>query len=374
MYPIKNINIRRLTLHNISVIAFFIIITLLLFACDHHSNSAVSNKNRTLPVHRVKVVPVVVEPIQIEQRLSGNLQPVIQVKIYNEESARITRLPFHEGDSVKRGDVLVKLDDALIRAEVEKARASFKQAATNLKRQQKLLAKNITTKEEVAQAKTTLALAKADMNYQLIRLSHTTIKAPMAGIITERLKESGDVVPAQTHLLTLIDPKKLQLKLSLAERLLPLVRKNQTVSIEIDSLGEKRFPATIKRIFPTVNNTNHKGTIEVVLDSVPAGIMAGQFAHVIINLVLNKQRVVPTRCIQLEPAGAYVFRVIKTSNGKFKVKKVYFKKGPQYNNKTVVLNKLQAGDKIVIRGFLGLRDNRTVELFQPENNAIKSQK
>ncbi len=367
MGQIKSSNINRLTPH-----IFCAITAILLSGCDNNTGSSLSGKNRIIPVHRVEVVAIAPESIRIKQILSGNLQPVTQVRIYNEESARITRLPFYEGDSVRRGDILVKLDDALIQTEVEKARASFKQATTDLQRLQKLLPKNIATKEDVAQAKTTLALAKADMNYQLTRLSRTTIKAPITGIITERLKEPGDVIPLQTHLLTLIDPTKLRVKLSLPERLIPLVRKNQTVSVKIDSLGDRHFPARIKRIFPTVNSANHKGTIEVVLKPVPAGAMAGQFVRVILNLNLKKQRVVPTRSIQLDATGAYVFRVIDAGNGKLKVKKVYFEKGQQYNNKTVVLSKLQAGDKIVIRGFSGLRNNKAVELSQPLKEQPKS--
>ena len=337
----------------------------LLTGCDDRNTDDPAGRShsahRKPPLHRVDVVPVVREPVSIDLTLSGNLEAVQRARIYNEETARITALPFHEGDRVRKGDVLVRLDDSLIRTELEKARAAYRQAEADLKRLQKLLPKNIATEEEVAQAKTQRQLAKADVDYQRTRLDRTVLKSPINGIVTERLYEPGDLPGAQSHLLSVIDPSTLRVRTQLAERYLPLVKPGQPVNLRIDSLGERVFPATIQRIFPTVNSDNHKGTIEIVLDPAPAGAMAGQFVRVNLAITLDDQPVVPTRSIQLEATGAYVYRIIE-KDGETSVEKVFFDKGPQYGEKTVVLNKLAVGDRIVNRGFLGLRNGKAVDI------------
>jgi len=337
-----------------------------LTACEKGQQTTVINKSSRETVHRVEATKISVESLSIIQKISGNLEAVTQRRIYNEEQARITALPFHEGDKVNAGDIVVKLDDALIKSEVEKARASYNQAKADLTRLKKLLPKNISTKEEVAQAKTVLNLTKADIDYQRIRLARTTIKAPIDGIVTERLFEPGDFLAVQSHILTIIDPSRLRTRVQITERLLPLVKKDQSVSLRIDALGSAAFSAKVTRIFPTVNNNNHKGTIEIELNPAPPGALSGQFVHLSLNLKLDDQLVVPTRSIQLEPAGSYVYRITQNNeiqkNGITKVEKIYFDKGQQFSDKTVVLSQLQAGDKIVTRGFLGLRDGKTVDL------------
>lgn len=337
----------------------------LLTACSESDPTTAINKSSGETTHRVEVVTISVEPLNIIQKISGNLEAVTQRRIYNEEQGRITALPFHQGDKVNVGDILVKLDDALIKSEVEKARASYHQAKADLTRLKKLLPKNISTKEEVAQANTLLNLAKADIDYQRIRLQRTTITAAIAGVVSARLFEPGDFLGVQSHILTIIDPSRLRARVQLTERLLPLVRKNQKVSLHIDALGSTNFTANVTRIFPTINDNNHKGTIEVELNPAPPGALSGQFVHLTLNLKLDDQLVVPTRSIQLEPAGAYVYRIAEENTRKnktTKVEKVSFDQGQQFSGKTVVLSKLQVGDRIVTRGFLGLRDGKEVDV------------
>lgn len=334
----------------------------LLCACDKNQPQSAGQQHKTLPQHRVAVTTISIMPVTIKLLLSGNLEPVTKIRFYSEVNARITRLPFYQGDQIHRGDILVKLDDRLIRSEVEKSRATYKQALADLIRVKKLLSKNISTKEDFNQANTKLQQAKADRDYQLTRLQQTTIKAPIDGVITERLQEPGDYVSVQTHILTLIDPTKFRLKLQLAERYLPLVKIHQSVSVRINGLKNTTIKAKITRIFPTINPDNHKGTIEIQLIPVSSHIRSGQFVKVQLKLQLVSQLLVPNRCIQQDVAGSYVYRVVKTQNGKHRVEKVFFEKGPEYANKTTALSQLHTGDKIVTRGFLGLRNHQSVQI------------
>ena len=333
-----------------------------LASCDNTGNSNNTTQPGQQPAHRVEVVTAEYKPVSLTQTVSGTLEAVRKIRLYNEESGRITRLPYQEGDYVKRGTLLVQLDNELIKTDLAKAKASKEQAKVDLSRLQKLLPKNISTEEEVAHARTELDLAVAEEQRQLTRLSRTSIKAPIDGLITRRLYEPGDMLAQHSHILSIIDPASLKLETSLAERWIPLVKQNQPVTLYIKALGETAFNASITRIHPTINPDTHKGIIEVRLDPVPDGARVGQFTHAEIELKATNRLIIPVHTIHFDPKGSYVYRVIEDKDGKTIAEKVFFEQGQQFNTVTEVLTGLNPGDRIVSRGYLGLRDGKKIEV------------
>ena len=343
-----------------------VLFTTVLTSCDSFNSDSKSAANKShssrSSVHRVDVISIDNKPVSLEQTVSGTLEAVTKIRLYNEESGRIIKMPFHEGDSVKKGTLLVQLDNELLKTDVDKAKASREQAKVNLSRLKKLLPKQISTEEEVANARTELDLAIAEETRQVTRLKRTSIKAPIDGIITARLYEPGDMLPQQSHIHSIIDPSSLLLTTSLAERWIPLVKKGQAVSLRIDALGDKQFDAEIIRIHPTINISTHKGIIEILLSPVPEGATVGQFARAKIELKATDRLVVPAYTIQYEPEGSFIYRIIENDKGVSVAEKVKLEQGQQFGAVTEVLEGVNVGDKIVNRGFLGLRDGKKVEI------------
>jgi RND family efflux transporter MFP subunit len=345
-----------------------LLLCLSLTACDRTGDNETSNNREKQLLHNVEVVSAEHKPVFLQQTVSGTLEAITRIRFYNEESGRITELPYHEGDFVKKGTLLVQLDNEILKTDVAKASASREQARVDLSRITKLLPKNIATEEEVAKAKTVLDLAIAEEKRQLTRLQRTSIRAPIDGVISERLFEPGDLLAQQSHILTIIDPSALQLKATIAERWIPLVQPEQPVRLSIDALGDTKFNAKILRIHPTINASTHKGVIELILNPVPAGAKEGQFARAEIDLKATERLVIPVHTILYEPEGAYVYRVIENNKGVTVVEKVFFDQGLQFGEVTEVLSKLKAGDKIVSRGHLGLRNGKKVTISGAESS------
>ncbi len=351
------------TYYTNSVGAFFcLIFSLMLSSCNNSGEAQVSAPRTQQALHRVEVITVENKAVSLTQIISGTLIAVTKIRLYNEESSRITKLPYHEGDTVKKGTLLVQLDNALLKTDVAKAKATKQQAKLDLSRLKKLLQKNLTTEDELAQAATELDLAIAEEKRQLTRLQRTSIKAPIDGLITKRLYEPGDMLAPQSHIHTIIDPGKLRLKASLAERWLPLVRKGQQVTLHIDALGNTGFDAKVVRIHPTINARTHKGIIEILLSPVPKGATVGQFSRANIELSATNRLIIPVHTIHYEPEGAYVFRVIEDEKGNAVAEKVYFEQGQQFISVAEILSGLNPGDRIVSRGFLGLRTGKKIEV------------
>ena len=337
-------------------------ICLIISSCDNTDKTDVNSQRANTTIHRVEVVEVENKPVFLTQTVSGTLEAVTKIRLYNEESGRITKLPYHEGDFVKQGTLLVQLDNELLKTDVAKATAAKEQAKVDLSRVKKLLPKKISTEEEVAKAATILDLAVAEEKRQLTRLQRTSIKAPIDGLITKRLYEPGDLLAQQSHIHSIIDPSALQLKASLAERWIPLVAINQPVTLRIDALGDKAFDARVARIHPTINADTHKGIIEILLKPVPEGAKVGQFSRAKIELTATDRLIIPVHTIQYEPEGAYVFRVVKDDDGQSITEKIFFEQGQQFGPVTEVLSQLNPGDRIVSRGYLGLRNGKKVAI------------
>ena len=347
-----------------------LLLCLTLAACTGNDDNEISSSKVKQSLHNVEVIQAEKKPVFLPQTASGTLEAVTKIRLYNEESGRITKLPYHEGDRVKQGTLLLQLDNELLKTDVAKATASKEQAKVDLSRLNKLLAKNISTEEEVASAKTTLDLAVAEEKRQFIRLQRTSIKAPIDGVITDRLYEPGDLLAQQSHLLTIIDPSALLLKATIAERWIPLIQADQAVQLRIDALGDTKFSAKILRIHPTINASTHKGVIELLLNPVPDGAKEGQFARAQIDLKATDRLVIPVHTILYEPEGAYVYRVIENDKGVSIAEKVFFDQGQQFASVTEVLTKIKPGDKIVSRGYLGLRHGKKVIISEQTTGSL----
>ncbi len=343
----------------------------LLSSCDNSAQTSTSKHREQQALHRVEVITAENKAVALTQTVSGTLEAVTRIRLYNEESARISKLPYHEGDYVKKGTLLIELDNELLKTDVAKARAAKEQAKLDLSRLKKLLPKKIATEEEVARAGTELDLAIAEEKRQLTRLLRTRIKAPIDGLITERLYEPGDMLAQQSHILTIIDPTALRLKASLAERWLPLVKKDQMVTLSIDALGDTDFSAKVVRIHPTINASTHKGIIEILLSPVPEGAAVGQFSRARIKLSATNRLIIPVHTIHYDPNGAYVFRVNEDKDANTSVaEKVYFEQGQQFAAVAEILSGLNPADRIVSRGFLGLRSGKKVDVAEVNGKTI----
>jgi RND family efflux transporter MFP subunit len=336
-----------------------------LTACDDTKNINISSQRAEKVAHRVEVILAEKKPVYLTQTVSGTLEAVTKIRLYNEESARITKMPYHEGDYVKKGDLLIQLDNALLKTDVDKAKASKQQAKLDLSRLKKLIQKKIATEEEVARARTVLDLAIAEEKRQITRLRRTSIKAPIDGLITRRLYEPGDLLAQQSHIHTIIDPTRIRLKASLAERWIPLVKDGQAVSLHIDALGDKAYTAHVERVHPTISSGTHKGIIEIVLNPVPTNAKVGQFVRAEIKLKATNRLVIPVHAIHYEPEGAYVYRVTVDNQSVETAEKVFIEQGLQYGALSEVLTGIMVNDKIVTRGYLGLRNGKTVKIANP---------
>lgn len=354
----------NLTIKNMRQLSLLFVPIFLLLGCDVDEQGTREKTGREKAVEAVFVKRT---PLTATRDVTGTLEATRTVHIYNEERGRIKQLPFHPGDSVKVGDLLVKLDDTLTRAELDKATAAYKQAAIDYKRLTKLKPRKLASEDEIARAETAVEQARAERVLQETRLAHTRIEAPFAGLISERLKEPGDVVALHEHILTIYDPNSLIAKVHVSEIILHNIELNSEVALRIDALGDKQFNGVVTRKYPVINPSSRQGTIEVTLHPVPNGAYPGQLTRVKIEGQSVPLNSLPLSVVRHDTRGEYVFRI----NDENKAQYTAVKTGIQIGDRIEIIEGLNAGDKVVSKGFLNLRNNSIVRIQLPKKQAIR---
>lgn len=339
-----------------------LLLILLLAGCAEDKQSPASKKGPKSTAHLVEAVTASLETVQISHERTGSLRHRRVVRIYNQEEGRIIELPGFEGDSVKQGEILVRLEDDLLQAERTKARATTRQAKQDLARIEELVQKRAASADEEARAGTALEIAQAEERILDTRIEHTRSIAPFDGIITQRLAELGDVMPRHTHLLTLADPASLVTELSVSELILPGLANGSPVSVRIDALGDQPFSGEIIRIHPELDSLSRQGKVEIQLNPVPPGARAGQFVRVTLRTVETPRLLVPFGALRRDRQGEYLYLL---ENGS--AQRVNVRSGIRLEEKVEIIEGLRPGQQVITRGFLGLRPGKEVHTGTSKN-------
>ena len=326
------------------------------------NSDAKAKAKRRAAAHLVEVVPAVVENLRLSANREGTLRALREVKIFNQEEGRITRVITREGDRFRKGAVLIRLDDALLKAEHDKAVATLKQEDLNVQRLSKLHEKKLVSDETLMRAQTARAVAVAQERALNTRLGYMTLRAPFDGTVATVLVKDGDVAPKHTHLMTVVDPSSLVTDVQVSELVLPRLRLGDRAEVRIDALGDQVFVGEISRVYPAVDPKTRRGQIEVTLKPVPEGARPGLFCRVSLLGEGSEQLVIPQAALRRDSKGEYVFVYVpdEKGNGVGKVRRADVSTGTRVADRIEVRDGLMSGEAVVAKGFLGLNEGMTV--------------
>ncbi len=285
----------------------------------------------------------------------GSLRSDESVTLRPEVAGRISQIPFTEGQRVQKGQVLIRLDDSVPRAEFEQARANFSLAKSNFDRSIELQQKGFISKQARDEADNAMKVQQAAMVLAQVRLDKSVIRAPFNGIVGLRNVSVGDYVAAGQDLVPIeaIDPLKVDFRVP--ELYLSQIRTGQALQITLDSVPDKIFNGVVFAISPLIDAGGRSIVMRAQIKN--AGqLRPGMFARV--RLLLSETAdvlVVPEAA--LAPAGdeQFVFRV---SDGK--AERVQVELGQRRDGVVEVVAGLNEGDTIVVAGIQKIRDGAAV--------------
>ncbi|WP_428034234.1 efflux RND transporter periplasmic adaptor subunit [Amphritea sp.] len=332
----------------------------LLSGCDQQSPAKV----RQPKPHLVEVLSAQPADIELERVRTGTLEAFQTINIYNQEEGIVKQILPREGDTVKRDDLLITLDDQLLNAQLQRARAVRQQAEKELQRISGLIKRNLTARSELTQKETDLAVAKADEQVIATRLGYTRIKSPIDGVVTSRHTEPGNLAEKSSLLLSVADLSSLRLKVDVSELLLNQLAIGMPVAMEIDALRNTNpgnpfaVSGKVSRIYPTIDPATRSGTLEISLNPAPQGARPGQFVRVKFRIARQQVLLLPYASLRQSDTGSYVY--IADSDNKVQIRPL--QTGLKAGEQVEVLAGLDPGDNVITRGFTNLKPGMQVTI------------
>jgi membrane fusion protein (multidrug efflux system) len=321
------------------------------------------------PEHLVETASVSYGDLGVTVTRTGSLKVQREVKIFTQEEGRVTALPFHEGDKVRKGTLVAQLDDELLQAQLRRAQATLHKSQQDIKRLRNLYQRKLVSDEEVAQAETAFEVARADEQLLETRLGYTRITAPISGIVTQRLTEPGNIAERYDHLLTIADPSSLITEVTVSELLLPALKVGDATQVRIDALGASHYPGVITRIHPSLDPVTRRGIIEVALKPVPSGARPGQLCRVTLATNTGPRLTIPFRALRRDTEGEYVFRLDEQN----RAQRVAVSSGQRIGERVEILSGVTAGQQVVTKGFLSLKSGTKVKPVHQAGSADNEQ-
>jgi len=332
-------------------------LALALLAAGCGAESSGKTAKRAPRPHLVELFEVQPGHLAYTARRAGSLRALHEVKIVNEEEGRLTAVPMREGDRVAAGDLLARYDDSILRAQLDKAAATRKQAEVDYQRNRQMKAKGFVSDDAVSRAATVVEVARAEERLLAARVANMTLSAPFDGVVSQRLVEPGNATPRHTHLLTVIDPSQLVTDVTVSELIIPHLKVGDPAQVRIDALGETLHEGRIVRIHPAIDPASRTGRVEVTLDPVPDGARAGQFCRVVLSTGVAERLVVPLSALQRDAQGEYV--MVHREDGTVERRGVT--SGLRLADRVEIRAGLKPGERVVVKGFIGLKSGQKVK-------------
>lgn len=291
-------------------------------------------------------------------RSIGSLQSDESVQVASEVAGRIAEIRFREGEHVKAGDVLVQLDDALVRASQSEMEARLALANSNFERADRLSKSGSGTARSLDEAVAERNTATALLNLQRVQISKHSITAPFDGVVGLRSVSVGAYIATGTPLVNLEKIDTLKVDFKIPEIHLGSVIVGQEVTIEVDAMPGRTFTGTIYAIDPMVDVNGRSLSIRARLPNSNLALRPGLFVRV--NVKGQQPRTalfVPEAAIVPRGQDRMVWLV---EDGKARETKV--KLGERHSGEVEIAEGLAPGATVVTAGHGRLRAGASVEV------------
>lgn len=316
------------------------------------------------------------ETLESGPAVAGTLEAERQAAIRAEVAGAIVALRVEPGQQVAAGAELARLDDAGIRDAYESAEAGVRSAelSAELARRNRARAAELVAAGAIAdrdletadfQLRSTeaqLADAKARLASAAKQLGKTIVRAPFAGVVSERAARLGDVVQVGTALFTLVDPNSLKYEGTVPVEALPGLEVGMPVHLTVSGAAGEAVTGRVSRINPTVDAATRQVRITVLVPNARGRLLAGLFAEGRVATASHETIVVPSGAVDRRGLRPYVVRV---RGGRVERVEVGLGVIDQARERMEVSHGLTAGDTLLLGGPRGLPPGTAVRVGSP---------
>ena len=311
----------------------------------------------------VPMIPVVLGTAELRQtsrrvEAVGTTFSRRAIQVVALTSGRVIEVAFEPVELVEAGDVLVRLDDDIERADLAEAEATLQESEQALQRGLALRQKNAIPASTVEQLVAGRASAQAELDRARRRLADRTVRAPFAGVVGLRQIDPGARVDEQVVLTTLDDRGEMEIEFSVPETLYGQIAIGQSVTATSIAFPDRRFEGLVATIDSRIDSTSRAFKVRALLPNPDLALPAGMFMHVAVVLESREAVMVPEEAVMVQGSRSFVYVV---ADGHAKMRNVTL--GHREPGAVEVTKGLAPGDSVVVRGTQRLRDGAPVRVL-----------
>lgn len=280
----------------------------------------------------------------------GSLRSKQGVMLRPEVAGRVARIGFADGQRVRRGQLLVQLDDTLQRAQLQQAQAQASIARTNLQRNRELLAQNFVSASAVDQSAAALEVAEAQVALASAQVERMRVVAPFDGVAGIAAINLGDYVKDGADLVNIEDASSMSVDFRLPERYLARLKAGQPVDVQVDALPGRSFQGRIDAIDSQIDAQGRALLVRARLPNPKGELKAGMFARARTVFAVREQAVVvPEEALVPQGGKQYLIKVVEGPAGKVS-QRLEARIGLRLPGRVEILDGLASGDLVVTAG------------------------
>lgn len=340
------------------VIALIVASKFLFFSPKEDATAGVKGKNKG----PVAVNYYVVRPVAFSNDVfaTGKVGALNQIDILPEVNGKVTAIYFKEGETINKGSIMIKLNDADLQAQLLKAKTQAALSEQKLGRLKKLIAINGISQEELDMQENELSSLKADQAYITAQIAKTTIVAPFTGVVGLKNISEGSYVSTNSPIASLVQVKPVYVEFSLPEKYSGLFTKGAAVKFSSDNTGSKEmYNASIYAIEPRVDEMTKTIRARATYNG-DQHFYPGSFVRVFANLGETQNALmVPTEAVVPTLKGQKVY-VAKHGIATEAMVTI----GVRTDDKIQIVDGLQPGDTVITTGLLALKKDAEIKLLK----------
>lgn len=311
------------------------------------------------PAPAVKVSVYVVKKQDLVNTIQavGNIIAEDEVELRSEAMGRVVKIGFNEGQEVRKGQLLLKINDADLQAQLNKALSTQKLKAESERRNKQLLEKGGISQESYDISYNDLKGANADIDLLKEQIRKTELIAPFNGLIGLRSISEGGYVDNSMVIARLQDISKVKIEFSVPEKYAALIKTGSNISFTVEGRNEP-FTAKVYAIEPKVDPVNRNIVMRAICDNPQRKLLPGSFAKVTVTLQNNPdalliptQAVVPVlkgQKVYLAKGGAAVDQPIEI--------------GTRTDVNVEVTKGLHEGDSVIVSGVINIKPGAKIKI------------
>ena len=296
-------------------------------------------------------------------QVSGSVEAVEKAYISPEINGQIREILVAEGDHVKKGQLLAKLNTSVTENTIQEVKTQLELARTLYNKQEQLWEKNIGSEVQYLQAKNNKESLENRIQTLQAQLDMAYIKSPIKGIVDNIFIEAGELAMPGFQLMQVINLKKLFIYADVSEKYLPVIHKGDMVMLSFPTFPSIKLDVAVNRTGNVVKKGNRTFPVELKIDNIDDMLKPNVLALVtFLDFSEDNALVVPSIIVKKDITGEYIY-VARNVGGKNIARKVYITTGMSYNDVTMVTSGLDPGDRVITDGYSLVTDGTEVKII-----------